>query len=151
MANVASDQKAAMTLESFNSAWKSYVVSNIELSASDAGAQGQLDIVKKQLNSDNPARRVAAIARFLQLTQDPDRTVQLVLDNWSMDFIAVPLLEILGACGAAAAHLVPDLNALIHGDERCVYAGWTDGVCKLDEAIVEAARNALSKMDGPKP
>ena len=151
LANVAADNEAADRLQSFQSIWKSYAVSSIELSASDSGAQGQLDIVKKQLNSDNPGRRVAAIAQFLQLTQDPDRTVQLVLDNWSMDFIAIPLLELVGACGSAAAHLVPDLNSLIHGDERCVYAGWTGGVCKLDEAIVEAARNALSKMDGPKP
>lgn len=142
-----SDRVAAETLESFRSSWKSNAVSRIELSSDDPDATNRLDWVNRQLNSDNPARRVAAIAKILQLTQDSVRTVQLVLDNWSMDFIAIPLLDILGDCGVAAAHLIPDLNSLVQREERCVYAGWDRGLCKLDEAIVDAAQKALAKIE----
>ena len=111
-----------------------------------ATSSSDMELVRSAAKNRNPRIRFAGLLAFHRITADHSRTVELILKGWEQDFIAVPLLRLLGECGAAAKHLVPELKSFVDSQRRYVDSGWLAGICRLDEKMVAAAEQALSKI-----
>jgi hypothetical protein len=111
-----------------------------------ATPSSNMDLVRSAVKDRNPKIRSAGLLAFHRITGDHSGTVELILKGWEQDFIAVPLLRLLGECGAAAKHLVPEMESFIGSQQRYVDSGWLAGVCWLDEKMLAAAKQAVSKI-----
>jgi hypothetical protein len=116
------------------------------LSDVSATSPSDMELVRSAVKDTNPKIRSAGLLAFHRITGGHSRTVELILKSWKQDFIAVPLLRLLGECGAAATHLVPELKTFIDSQQRYIDSGWLAGVCWLDEKMVAAAEQTLSKI-----
>jgi hypothetical protein len=116
------------------------------LSAVSAESSSDMELVHSAVKETNRKIRSAGLFALHRITVDHSRTVELILKSWEQDFIAVPLLRLLGECGVAATHLVPELKRFIDSQQRYVDSGWLSGICWLDEKMVAAAEQALLKI-----
>ncbi|MEL6108070.1 MAG: hypothetical protein AAFU85_18750 [Planctomycetota bacterium] len=117
-----------------------------QLEAIEVPSDENLRAIADATRSGSPKVRAAAVATFHRVTGDNPQTVELILAAWELDFIAVPLLRLLGRCGVAATHLKGELDSFIASNERYVSAGWLSGICLLDDKMLDAAREARSKI-----
>ncbi len=150
LATEQNDELAATKLEMFRNNWKSSLIRELDvLPAPSIVMNDRLAEVTQFLEKDHLPTRIRAIREYLALTGDRLKTAELAASAWRPDFVALQLLEIIGECGSVAADLVPELKLLINSEERCVSAGWLQGICSLDEAIAELAKRAISRIEAP--
>jgi hypothetical protein len=147
LASQTHDDEAAKALDGFRKNWESFLIKPlVALPASACEMSDPLATAEQFLGAAKLPLRLKALSDYLDISGDSERTVELIAATWRADFVALPLLELLGKCGIAATRLVPELKAMIGAETRCVSAGWLHGICSLDEAIIKAAQSALLQL-----
>jgi hypothetical protein len=112
------------------------------------GASPVVAILRRALRHESGGIRVSAARSLWRITGSADEALPVLIRDLKSPYGEMEIIECLAAMGKAARQAIPELRRIAESEERIVQSGISDELIDQDEALQEAAQQALKRILG---